>query len=242
MNDMETDKSKTFLRDVQYYKFCAYGFLKDLRFYEPFLMLFFLEKGLTFFHIGGLYAIREISINLMEIPSGVFADALGRKRTMMVSFLAYIISFIGFYLSSEYWMLLVAMVLYAIGDAFRTGTHKAMIFDYLQLKGWQHLKTHYYGHTRSWSQRGAALSALIAAALVFWQGSYAPVFLFTIVPYVLDMLLIASYPKALNGPQANSTRTVAEEFKHVLTALITSFKRPQAFRAIANQHTIFNRY
>ena len=235
MNDMETDKSKTFLRDVQYYKFCAYGFLKDLRFYEPFLMLFFLEKGLTFFHIGGLYAIREISINLMEIPSGVFADALGRKRTMMVSFLAYIISFIGFYLSSEYWMLLVAMVLYAIGDAFRTGTHKAMIFDYLQLKGWQHLKTHYYGHTRSWSQRGAALSALIAAALVFWQGSYAPVFLFTIVPYVLDMLLIASYPKALNGPQANSTRTVAEEFKHVLTALITSFKRPQAFRAIANQ-------
>ncbi len=235
MNDVKPEKSKTFLRDVQYYKFCAYGFLKDLRFYEPFLMLFFLEKGLTFLHIGGLYAVREISINLMEIPSGVFADALGRKRTMMVSFLAYIISFIGFYVASDYWMLIAAMILYAVGDAFRTGTHKAMIFDYLQLKGWQHLKTHYYGHTRSWSQRGAALSALIAAALVFWQGSYAPIFLFTIVPYVLDMLLIASYPKALNGPQVNSTRTVVEEFKHVLTALITSFRRPQAFRAIANQ-------
>ncbi|PKL13390.1 MAG: MFS transporter [Spirochaetae bacterium HGW-Spirochaetae-8] len=232
---MKPEKSKTFIRDVQYYKFCAYGFLKDLRFYEPFLMLFFLEKGLTYFQIGGLYAVREIFINLMEIPSGVFADALGRKRTMIISFLAYIVSFTGFYLASDYWMLLVAMFLYAFGDAFRTGTHKAMIFDYLQLKGWLHLKTHYYGHTRSWSQRGAALSALIAAALVFRQGSYAPVFLFTIIPYVLDMLLIASYPKSLNGPRTNSARTVMEEFKHVLAALITSFKRPQAFRAIANQ-------
>ena len=50
-----------FERNGQYYKFCAYGFLKNLKFYEPFLILFFLEKGLTFLQIGVLYAIREIS-------------------------------------------------------------------------------------------------------------------------------------------------------------------------------------
>ncbi len=33
---------KTFNKDLQFYKFCAYGFLKNLRFFEPFLMLFFL--------------------------------------------------------------------------------------------------------------------------------------------------------------------------------------------------------
>jgi len=225
----------TFDRNLQYYKFCAYGFLKDLRFYEPFLMLFFLEKGMSFLQIGTLYAIREVCINVIEIPSGILADGLGRRKTMVASFVAYIISFLVFYASTSYWMLFLAMGIYAFGDAFRTGTHKAMIFDYLQSKGWQELKTHYYGHTRSWSQRGAALSALIAAALVFYHGSYAPVFLFTIIPYVLDLLLIMSYPKELDGPRFTSTRSVLGEFGFVFKALVTSIRRPVLIRAISNQ-------
>ncbi len=42
-------------------------------------------------------------------------------------------------------VLLVAMVFFAFGDAFRTGTHKAMIFEYLKIKSWQSQKVDYYG-------------------------------------------------------------------------------------------------
>lgn len=224
-----------FERNLQYYKFCLYGFLKDLRFYEPFLMLFFLEKGLSYLEIGTLYAAREVCINIMEIPTGIIADTLGRRRTMAVSFVSYIVSFLVFYRASSYWMLFLAMLVYAGGDAFRTGTHKAMIFDYLQRNNWGHLKTHYYGHTRSWSQTGAGVSALIAALLVFWHGSYAPVFLFTIIPYTLDMLLIFSYPKYLDGPRHTSDKTVASEFLAVFRSLVQSLKRKGLVRSIANQ-------
>ncbi len=224
-----------FEKNVQYYKFCAYGFLKDLRFYEPFMMLFFLEKGLDFLQIGSLYALREIAINVMEIPSGVIADVLGRRRVMAVSFLSYILSFVVFFASRSYGFLALAMLAYAFGDAFRTGTHKAMIFDYLESRQWAHLKTHYYGHTRAWSQRGAAVSALIAAALVFWQGSYAPVFLFTIIPYVLDLLLILSYPAFLDGSRSTKRKTLSAEVRSVLASLKSSLANPDAVRAIANQ-------
>ena len=224
-----------FDKNLQYAKFCAYGFLKDLRFYEPFLMLFFLEKGLSFLQIGTLYAAREVFINVTEIPSGIVADTLGRRKTMVASFVAYIVSFLVFYFSRDYWSLFLAMALYAFGDAFRTGTHKAMIFDYLKKRNQQHLKTHYYGHTRSWSQRGAAVSALIAAGLVYWRGSYAPVFLFTIIPYVLDLLLILSYPRELDGPRNTSTKTVREEFRDVFRSLVSSMKKPATLRAISNQ-------
>lgn len=227
--------SADFDRNFQFYKFCAYGFLKNLRFYEPFLMLFFLEKGLTFLQIGTLYAAREVSINIVEIPSGVIADSLGRKRSMAVSFMFYILSFIVFFFAETYWVLFVAMLVYAGGDAFRTGTHKAMIFEYLHMHGWGHLKTHYYGHTRAWSQAGAALSALIAAFLVFWRGSYAPVFLFTIIPYVLDLMLVLSYPAELDGPRHTSDKTIASEFVHVIRSLLKSLRNPDLIRAIANQ-------
>ncbi|MDO7976343.1 hypothetical protein [Oceanotoga teriensis] len=43
-----------FEKDKQYYKFCMYGFFKNLRFFEPFFMLFLKEKGLSFTEIGSL--------------------------------------------------------------------------------------------------------------------------------------------------------------------------------------------
>ena len=125
-----------FERNGQFYKFCAYGFLKNLRFFEPFLMLFFLEKGLSYLQIGTLYAAREVCVNIIEIPSGVIADTLGRRRSMAVSFISYILSFIVFFFAQSYWILFLAMLVFAGGEAFRTGTHKAMIFDYLHMHNW----------------------------------------------------------------------------------------------------------
>jgi MFS family permease len=226
---------QTFTKNLQYAKFCAYGFLKDLRFYEPFMLLVFLDKGLSYLEIGTLYATREVLINLMEVPSGIFADSVGRRLTMVFSFLAYILAFITFYFADRFEILLLAMAAYAFGDAFRTGTHKAMIFDYLRLNGWEDQKTYYYGHTRAWSQRGAALSALIAALLVLYQGSYAPIFLFTIIPYVLNLFLILSYPKNLDGKRHTSDRRITEEFVSVLRSLIASMKSLAMVRTISSQ-------
>jgi MFS family permease len=226
---------QTFTKNLQYAKFCAYGFLKDLRFYEPFMLLVFLDKGLSYLEIGTLYATREVLINLTEVPSGIFADSVGRRLTMVFSFLAYILAFITFYFADSFEILLLAMAAYAFGDAFRTGTHKAMIFDYLHLNGWEDQKTYYYGHTRAWSQRGAAVSALIAALLVLYQGSYAPIFLFTIIPYVLNVFLILSYPKNLDGKRHTSDRRITEEFVSVMRSLIASMKSLAMVRTISSQ-------
>jgi len=138
-----------FKKDLQYYKFCAYGFLKNLRFFEPFLILFFLEKEIGFLQIGVLYTIRELTRNIFEIPAGVAADVIGRRRTMISSFILYIASFLIYSISHSMPVLITATVVFGLGEAFRTGTHKAMIFDYLHKKGWSDYKVHYYGHTRS---------------------------------------------------------------------------------------------
>ena len=72
------------------FRFSLYGFLKNQRYFEPFLVLVLLEKGLTFFLVGVLVGFREIAVNLLEIPSGAVADVCGRRRSMMLSFAAYI--------------------------------------------------------------------------------------------------------------------------------------------------------
>lgn len=226
----------TFTKDLQYRKFCTYGFLKNLRFFEPFMLLFLLEKDLSYLQVGTLLAIQEITINLFEIPTGVLADALGRRKSLIQSFVFYIISFIIYYYSTSFGTLIIAALFFGYGDAFRTGTHKAMIFEYLKLNGWSDQKVHYYGHTRSWSQKGSALSAIIAAIIVYFHGEYKSVFLFSIVPYLLDLWLITTYPKSLDGKKTKIIKgEIYAQFRSTLNDFLTSFKNRAMLGAILSQ-------
>jgi len=181
------------------FRFSLYGFLKNQRYFEPFIMLAFLDKGLTFLQIGVLFAFREACINVFEIPSGAVADLYGRRRAMIVSFTAYIGSLVTFALSRNMVWLFAAMFIYAIGDAFRSGTHKAMIFDWLRIQGRSDEKTRVYGYTRSWSKMGSAVSVVLGAALVFYTGEYVHIFWFAIIPYTMNILNFLGYPAELDG-------------------------------------------
>ena len=184
-----------------------------------------MEKGLLFVQIGVLYAIREIIVAVMEIPSGVIADSLGRRRILVLSFFFYILSFITFYFSSQYYAFVLGMALYALGDALRSGVHKAMIYQYLKINNWSNQKVNYYGHTRSWSQLGSAVSALLAGIIVFYSGNYQSIFLASIVPYLIDMFLIMSYPKSLDVKlKSFSKQAIADQFRKVMRAFVISFK------------------
>ena len=181
------------------FRFSLYGFLKNQQYYDPFLILAFREKGLSFFQIGLLIGFREVCINLFEIPSGAMADMYGRRHSMIFSMTAYIASFAVFAISTSLWLLFPAMFLFAIGEAFRTGTHKAMIFEWLRSQNRTHEKTRVYGYTRSWSKIGSALSVIIAAALVFYRGRYSDIFWFSIPPYLLNIVNFLGYPAYLDG-------------------------------------------
>jgi len=227
--------SEKIVKNLQYYKFCLYGFLKNLRFFDAFFILFFLEKDLSYTEIGLLYSIREITLAVTEIPSGVIADMFGRRKTLIVAFFFYILSFVVFFLSGQFILFAAAMLLFAFGDAFRTGVHKAMIYDYLLINHQPKLKVAYYGHTRSWSQTGTAISALVAGLIVFYSGRYDVIFLASGIPYLLDMINIWSYPKYLDGKNTSFSFTlIKNRFVKVLKAFLYSLKNQYFLRVLIN--------
>lgn len=219
-----------FEKDIQYYKFCAYGFLKNLRFFDAFLLLFFLENGISYAQIGILYAAREIVTNVAEIPSGIVADTYGRKRSLVAAFGAYLISFGVFYYSSDFNLLLVAMLMFGIGDAFRSGTHKGMIMDYLRMNNWEDQKINYYGHTRSWSQMGSAISALLAGLLVLYSGNYRFIYLLSMVPYLLNFINIITYPEELNRSIKPKKGQAKQELGGVVKSFFQVIRKPGVFQ------------
>ncbi len=212
------------IRNRQYYKFCGYGFLKNLKFFEAFILLFLIDKGFSFTAIGVLYAIRELSANILEIPSGIAADVFGRKKTLAASLLAYILSFLALLLCRNFYFFVAGFFLYGVGEAFRSGTHKGMIADYLKSRDIKDQMINYYGHTRSWSQRGLAISSITAGIIVFFSGNYSNIFLYSIIPYLMNFVLILSYPKELDRSPGKSGEKISTQIKDVVKTSISTLK------------------
>lgn len=185
-------------KDPQVKKFCLYGFLKNMKFFEPYLLIYLMSHNISLLEIGLLMAVRELVVNILEIPSGFVADYFGRKKELYLCFVFYIISFVLFYYTNSFGIALVAMIFFGCGEAFRSGSHKAMIYTYLDHKGWTEEKAFTYGLTRSVALVGSAVSSVVGIILILVVPNTSYIFLFSAVPYILDFLLIATYPRYLD--------------------------------------------
>ncbi len=224
---MGTDNEQSFqpAERRQLFQFCLYGFLKNQKYFDPFLIIAFMSKGFSFAAIGILIGFRAICVNVLEIPSGAIADVWGRRRCMIASMAGYISAFMVFAFAEEYWAFFPAMICFSIGEAFRTGTHKAMIFDWLTRNNKADQKTRVYGLTRSWSKLGSSLNSIIAAVIVIVSGNFRWVFLGAAVPYFLNIVNFMLYPKYLDGEHGES-RLVTQIFNTLLDGLkLALFKK-----------------
>jgi hypothetical protein len=207
-------------KDVQIKKFCLYGFLKNLKFFEPYLLIYLMSNNISLLQIGLLYSIREIIVNVFEVPSGIIADCFGKKKELSLCFIFYIISFIFFFLCDGFFLAAVAMIFYGLGEAFRSGTHKAMIYSYLDYKGWENEKTFVYGRTRSYSLLGSTISSLLAIVIILNIPSSGYIFLIATIPYILDFILILSYPDIVDKEKNKKEVKLSVIFKMLKESLI----------------------
>jgi MFS family permease len=233
---MDLQIKSEILKDRQIKKFKLYGFFKNLKFFEPFLLIFLLANNLSLLQIGFLISIREIIVNIFEIPSGIIADYFGKKMGLYLCFLFYITSFVFFFFTNSFLIAAIAMVFYGLGDAFRTGSHKAMIYNYLDLKNWTLYKTFVYGRTRGASLFGSAISSLLAIVFILNIPSTNYIFLASIIPYLLDFFLILSYPNELDSKIHNKGKS---NFKDALSSMVMSILKRKKLRKLIVSNSLF---
>lgn len=96
----------------------------------PVLNLVFLDRGATLQTLPLLYMIMAITVLCLELPSGICADLMGRKKAFLISCVFSFISFcLLIFIKNNLAMLIVVIVLYGIGRAFASGSIDALIID-----------------------------------------------------------------------------------------------------------------
>ncbi|NTU46757.1 MFS transporter [Candidatus Roizmanbacteria bacterium] len=119
------------------WKFYVINLLTGLHFVVPIRIMYLLSFGLSYTQIGLMELGAAITIFILEIPSGIFADLVGRKASRIV---AYVFSFSGFALmsiSSTAPFFILGWALSGAADAFESGATDALIYDTLKGLGKQ---------------------------------------------------------------------------------------------------------
>ncbi len=197
------------------FRFYLYSVFKNIRFADPFFILFLHDIHLDFTTIGILLGLQHLITVVFEIPAGALADYWGRCRATSLCFVSYFISFTGFawvassadLLTSDLLgvsfsrlgIVAVCMLFFSLGEALRTGSHKAIMLDYLELRGIADQATRLIGRTRMISKFSSGLSAIAGGTLLAFTSRYDPLFAGSAIAALGGFILMLTYPEELDG-------------------------------------------
>ena len=151
--------------------------------------LFLLDKSFAFWQIGVLFGTYGVSAALFELPLGALADLHGRIKVFKLHLIATGGGFAAAFFVTDFYLLLVGMVLLGLGRALQSGT----------IDSWQVEQINRMGLTDKLGQLIGRFQAVgaIAMAVGALTGGYIPglaIQLFpTMIPSALNLLVIAAF-------------------------------------------------
>ncbi|WP_045461680.1 MFS transporter [Vibrio hyugaensis] len=134
-----TSKEILQIRNVRYFLMFRSSYFA--RFYYPVFTLLYLDYGLTLSQFAMLNVVWAATIVLAEVPSGAFADTLGRKRLVVLSSIVMFIeiAMIAFVPTGNptfvFVVFLINRVLSGLAMALASGADEALAYDTLKEQG-----------------------------------------------------------------------------------------------------------
>ena len=117
------------------WKYSLYTFFVSLAFSRAIFMLFLKDLGFSTAQMGLLESVLFVATFVMEIPTGILGDRIGRKWSMACGIIFDLASSLIFlYLHSFSWMIL-AFILTGTSFAFFSGSDRALYYDSLKALG-----------------------------------------------------------------------------------------------------------
>jgi MFS family permease len=157
---MEGNRSRRLARELRL--FYAFRLLATSYLFIPIFMLFQAERGLSFFDRLALGGIYSAVIILVEVPTGVFADRVGRRRSMLCGALAMVAACLLALRAQSFASFAIAEGLAALSMALCSGADSAYLYDLLAA----------HGRAGEYARRESAASAwhLVGSAIAFAGG------------------------------------------------------------------------
>jgi MFS family permease len=94
---------------------------------------YMLSAGISLSSIAVLKIFQAITLIIFELPTGLFADFFGRKKSLLIAVVFSILGFILNFLGKSFLCFAVAEIFYAISLSFWSGAYEAYAIEQAQL-------------------------------------------------------------------------------------------------------------
>ena len=162
MSQISKQKIKANIWKTQVFKI-----VQNLAFFTPVAVLFWQENGLSLTEIMILQSLFSVALVLLEIPSGYFADVFGRRPSLILASVFYLVAAIGYSLGHDFGTFLIAELLWAVACAFISGADSALVYDSLQNVGEEKNYKRIWGSISFWAFLAVAFGGIVGG----WVGS-----------------------------------------------------------------------
>ena len=125
--------------------------------------IFLHSRGLSQFEINSVLATYFVVLFVTDVPTGAFADLLGRRRSYVLGATLRVCAFIVYFFAHHYWVFLIAESIDGIGTTFGNGAIDAWGVDALDDAGYDGLKDRLFSRISQLSTVGFMASAMIGA-------------------------------------------------------------------------------
>ena len=189
----------------------------------PIIYPFWSSHGLIASDIVVLKVVLLVSILLCELPSGVIADYLGRRNSLVAAGLLLIAGEFLYLVGQGLTEFLMGEVLIAMGVSMITGTDQAALFESLRRSGRSHEFGRYFGWLRAAELLlGAGVTLTAGHMLVAWDR----------LPFAVAMIWFCLL--AVLSMNLNSSRTEMQSHKEEERSIRQSLQQfPRNHKTVA---------
>lgn len=177
-----------------------------------------------------VFSLVFISSALLEIPTGIFSDKIGRKKTIVLGSLATVAALIFYAIGGSVIWLYLGAVYEGLGRSLYSGNNEALLHATLKETNQENEYHVFLGKTSSMFQIASGIAAIFGGILAYW--SFSLVMWVSVMPAIVCFLLALS----MSEPKAVLTGT-GNLYSHLFSA-IEKIRENKKLRLLSIAHML----
>lgn len=186
-----------------------------MNFVMPVIVLFYRSNDMTMQDIFTLKAIYSFTLMFFEIPTGYFADMLGRRTSILLGSILGVAGFLIYSFSFGFMQFVLAEIILGISLSLVSGADSAMLYDTLKSGNQSDKYTRIEGKISSAGNFAEAAAGIIGGLLAVYS-LRTPFFVQTVVAAIaIPAALVLREPEVVSKQLKTGLRQIPKIMKEV---------------------------
>lgn len=190
--------------------------VRNFALFVPIIVPFYQENGLSQTQIYVLQSLFALTIVFLEVPSGYFADVLGRKLSIVLGAVLSTLGFILYSISYGFLPLLLAEFVLGIGYSFISGADSALAYDSFAAEGNEKDYLRYESHGSGFMGISEGTASIIGGFLAVLSLRAPLVAQASVYSLTIPLALLLTEPKRIKSAVSHPWKNVLRITKYAL--------------------------